>query len=96
MIPKQAIARAIEGGYKIDLDWFADLPIYAHAQIVIDPIFWQALIKKAEFTFDMIWECPLCASKNGGHEPWLWYSHRFVSLVLTNGDIEKFWKELLK
>ena len=38
--------KAVEGGFKLpSLHWFNELPEYAHAQFVIDPLFWQALGK---------------------------------------------------
>ena len=28
--------------------------------------------------------------------PWVYYAHRFYDLILTEGDTEKFWNEILK
>jgi hypothetical protein len=107
MIPKQAIEKAIEGGYKIDLAWFVDLPVYAHAQIIIDPDFWQALGKALGWlnhcpanidhkpTTNPL-ECPECGCSYNGAQIWKDSAHRFYDLILTGGDTEKFWDDLLQ
>lgn len=88
MIPKQAIEKAIEGGWQ---------PTIPHermptASIALDPTFWQALGKGCgwveKHTPDHL-ECP-------DLECWCNIANIFTRIVLTDGDTEKFWKELLQ
>lgn len=64
-------------------------------EIALDPIFWQALGKALGWyewplkhrpvdLADLDFKCPLCNA------------HRFYDLILTEGEPEQFWKELLK
>lgn len=84
MIPKEAIKKAIEGGwkYKSGSGWTV---------IALDPSFWQCLGKALGWADNKL---PVLA-----HEPLGYtrqkYAHRFYDLILTGGDTDAFWKELL-
>ena len=99
MIPKQAIEKAITGGWQPLSEWGSSWVDIPQERIALDPTFWQALGKALGWdednTTDMIWTCALCNQECGGHSKWLHYSHRFYDLILTSGDTEKFWEELL-
>ena len=72
-------------------DWTTKLPEYAQAQIALDPSFWQSLGKT------LGWE--KCAEGCEGDckvGVWKKKARRFYDLILTGGDTEKFWDELLK
>jgi len=86
MIPKVAIEKAIEGGwndrlYRVDM---GNRSVWTHSEaLVLDPAFWQALGRAL------------------GWEEYHWKhdrttQHRFYDLVLTGGDTEAYWNELLK
>ncbi len=61
---------------------------------VLDPLFWQALGKalgweEQSFGYETsygYWE---------GKPEWNYFAHMYFDLLLTGGDTEKFWKELL-
>lgn len=75
MIPKQAIEKAIEGGWKNSEN------IYPHWSVIaFDKTFWQALGKA------LGWE----------ELDWIPYGQHFAKVILTGGDTEAFWKEILK
>jgi hypothetical protein len=92
-----AIKLAIEkGGYDKDI---ANSNQFSRerteAEIILDPLFWQALgkalgwgenagIKSSDI--ENTW-LPLSG--------WKYHAHQYFDLVLTGGDVEKFWKELL-
>lgn len=65
------------------------------AVITTDPLFWQALGKA------LGWEQYLESggrNKYGDDEfdlSWKVYAHKYLDTVLTGGDTEQFWKELL-
>jgi hypothetical protein len=105
----EAIKLAIEkggyqepSGYGIEI-YFGSNPDYTTDTIVLDPLFWQALGKAlgwsetAWFTFhvrdegdsnrdDMNFDISLAE----------YFAHKYFQVVLTGGDTEKFWKELIK
>ena len=132
MIPKQAVEKAIEGGWRSNaIKWslrdpkdekeslkftpasyqemekakkydhwkaWILVPVYDYdvvsqelPLIAIDPTFWQALGKATD------------PERYEGSEPYngepmpryLCKAMHFYSLILTGGDTEKFWKELL-
>lgn len=92
----EAIRLAIEeGGYKKDPHLIDLMPLSNKtlALAVLDPLFWQALSKALGWDkthtvwFKQSWE---------NREPWLNHAHQHFDLILTGGDIESFWKELLK
>jgi len=98
MIPREAIERAIEGGWKwtqggnTDLtSWVFDK--YEGAQwqeIALDATFWQALGKALEWGVDK-------RDEGGVYKPsYRAYAEVFYDLILTKGDTEAFWRDLLK
>lgn len=87
MIPKRAIEKAIEGGWSVgNEDDFVTLRWEIWA---LDPTFWQSLGKALgwvdgdiELPFDWHFQSKLSA-------------HKFYEIILTGGDVERFWTELL-
>lgn len=95
-IPKEAIACAIEGGWHFKRhanQWILEQAeekekgsLYAtYDDAALDPEFWQAVTREKEVIL-----------QNGPHGniPH-YYAMRFYDLILTGGDTEVFWKELL-
>lgn len=107
---KEAIQKAIEGGYKLpnDTDYSASyvkiknvrgrttdfvfgqfgsqcLGTIPTADILLDPLFWQALGKA------MGWEF-----RSDHKEPWKKEWHRFIDHLAEGKDVESFFKDLLK
>lgn len=82
MIPKSAIEKAIEGGYPRNSEL---LDTYCTHGIALDPTFWQALAKVGLYT-----KSPRTV------DPWKRTAREFYDLILTGGDTEKFWEEILK
>lgn len=107
MIPPEAIEKAREGGYEVEIAFGllkgADKPWRTMA---LDPAFWQALQKALKYD-QPIWKCkqPLdrCDStfceyagwKNLNPESQYSKVYDFLHLILTGGDTDAFWKELL-
>ena len=99
MIPDEIMRLAQKGGYKIDLYWFSQLPQYAHAQFIIDPLFWSALGKSLGWgkeTYEDIrggytGTVHKIKSRTLGHE---YHAHRFYDLILQGKDTTEFWKEI--
>lgn len=110
MIPQQAITKAIEGGWKpknteitgnclpVGNGWsFVQLRssledarfFVVFSDIALDPTFWQALGKalgwKEWKTTALIYD----------ELTWYYQGRRFCYLILTGGDTEKFWADLL-
>ena len=97
-IPKEAIEKAIEGGWKPNahnegIDWRGVIqPWQATA---CDPSFWQSLGKALGWTERIDGGLKY---ENGFYKKLpveQWYAHKFYDLILTGGDTEVFWKELL-
>lgn len=105
MIPKQVIKMAIKGGWlsplKNEGKWsiiktwrgtfmrpyqYDDLEI-SLADLALDPLFWQSLGKALE------WDDVEDESTRTSY--WHFNALKFFSLILTNGDTEKFWKDLI-
>lgn len=98
-IPKEAIEKAIEGGWttpllranpKADIAGLLDTGHFEREQekIALDPSFWQALGKALGWRLeDDKWSSP---------RHWRKFVHRFLDVVLTSGDTDGFWSELLK
>ncbi len=97
MIPQRIIEKAIEGGWNAYFGRQGELLITRDTsnssagtwtpqwqEIVLDIFFWKAL-GKVEFNDPNVktLEDPI-------HR-----AHRFYDLILTGGDTEKFWEELL-
>lgn len=103
----KAIKLAIEkGGYKyghgVDGDYETDGWSYqeiideARDKVILDPLFWQALGKalgwREKKTGLLFRDLPEQANTI---ESCLPYAHLYFDLILTGGDTEKFWKDLL-
>lgn len=119
MIPKEAIEKAIEGGweafghcsptcpepatFEVSVDgiyviFHEDNSVVEHAidnvgypaeRIVLDASFWKSLGKA------LGWE-ELTEQGNPSGTGWYYRASAFLDLVLTGGDTDAFWKELLK
>lgn len=108
MIPKEAIVKAIEGGYGAVRFNGAEIKFYHKAAghmeqpylafvyhyIALDPSFWQSLGKALD------WYLPVFVmgrfSPNNSMWPnWLEKAQEFHTTVLTGGDTTKYWIELL-
>lgn len=71
--------------------------------IGLDPAFWQALGKALgwrhmidfEFQHDPSMGLPRYDHRAGQYPEWMYNAHRFYDLILTGGDTEKFWNDLL-
>lgn len=83
IIPTRAIELAIEGGWKNDFVLEAYNYSSFMASAALDPAFWQALVKNLR-------------PQNETRALWLVKAEQFAYLILTNGDTDKFWDELLK
>lgn len=97
MIPKQAIEKALEKSWicKACIEPEKNYPWYEHA-IALDPTFWQALGKALGWREEE-WH-PTRTYPDGSQKTWAGYmphAHRFYDLILTGGDTEKFWSDLL-
>jgi hypothetical protein len=107
MIPKAAIEKSIEGGWVpprpyLVLQFEKGSKLHAEEvmammlpqEIALDLSFWQALGKALRW--------PLLGQPYylGNHwcerEWWQYKAIKFYDLILTGGDTEAFWKELLK
>jgi len=94
----EAIKIAIEkGGYKDTEKWIPlekervlTLLTREWAFVMVDPLFWQALGKA------LGWKVGTDKRFDGYSYEWQHYAHQYFDLLLTGGDIEAFWKELLK
>ena len=83
IIPKEAIEKAIEGGWNdARLDYEA-----TYADIALDHSFWQALGMALE------WEGAI--DRRPFATEWENYAHAFYHRILTGGDTQAFWDELL-
>lgn len=105
----EAIKLAIEkGGYDTSIAYRFEKTVGdADRFATQDPLFWQALGKALGWHS----VCDenghdsgkpigtLCLERDicGGMmiQEWLYHAHQYIDLVLTGGDTEKFWKELL-
>jgi hypothetical protein len=96
MIPKQAIEKAIEGGWNDKIGGHYE-EIGFWQTIALDPTFWQALGKALGWN-GLILELIPDADRGKIIDPNEWHGHAldFYDLILTGGDTEAFWNELLK
>ena len=89
-----------KGGYKNEIGILdttlrleQELSLYEQAFIIQDPLFWQALGKALGWGFNL--------KKNPfdedeiGVDRWLAEALNYFHLVLTGGNTEKWWQELL-
>lgn len=100
-IPKQAIEKAMEGGYKVFGGNPSGQPNFQFMQehwagIALDPTFWVALGKALGWREEE-WH-PTRTHPDGESRTWAGYlphALRFYERVLTGGDTKAFWDELL-
>ncbi|TCU78881.1 hypothetical protein EDE08_101664 [Bradyrhizobium sp. R2.2-H] len=104
MIDKFAIEKAIEGGWKHfeGLDK-KEASLYAHnilalsdwQTIALDRTFWQALGKALGWEQKAGMRVTSIGTADHYEAGWSENAHRFYDLILTGGDMEKWWQELL-
>lgn len=121
---EKAIKKALQGGYREKgttfeflrmfptcLEFWLDnksTGIYSPFQILLDPLFWQAL-GKAEGWQKEPYLCPDCrviGTGKGNHmneckikdrkHDWQTYWHSFIDHLANNGSIDEFFNNLLK
>lgn len=95
MIPKEAIEKAVEGGWRgvitTKQTW---------ENIALDPSFWQALGKALGWSdtrksnYDFLGK-PHVREEMQPSPDWTRNALRFYDLILTEGDTKAFWGELL-
>ena len=104
-IPKEAIERAIQGGYTksdaVNSDWALRLPSELHGMIALDPSFWKALGEVLGWAEEdeLIRSC-WRLSGGGSYMPeglyhWHKTATRFCELILRRADTAEFWERLL-
>jgi hypothetical protein len=92
MILKQAIEKAKSGGWIEPTPYeFDGIKMVNYSEVALDPTFWQALSKALEWP--KISAYP--RESDNEHETWRMTAHTFYDLILTGGDTEKFWEELI-
>ena len=108
MIPKQAIEKAIEGGWHSELGldgvneygaYFNDgLYHYRPQEIALDPSFWQALGKALGWTdySEEHYTDSRDRTYSRTHKTWWLNASRFYDLILTGGDTDAFWRGVLE
>lgn len=92
-IPKEAIAKAKEGGWD-DYETMNGFVVSADEEpniAALDPLFWQALGKSLGWPKHE----PTKDSSSVGITEWHHFAMSFYNLILTNGDTDKFWTDLL-
>lgn len=80
-IPKEAIEKALAGGWRPDLNWdfvSRNFDINQRKELALDPAFWQALIPKV-----------------GKRELWYFYAEEWFDRYMQGKDIEGFWRSVL-
>ena len=97
----EAIKLAIgKGGYKnLRVDLGSDGNLYTFGErfhnkeldnmLVLDPLFWQALGKALEWRHLHGEFCDCLGTV------WREKAHQYFDLLMTDGDTDKFWRELL-
>ncbi len=110
---KEAIQKAIEGGYKDRHIWGIEDGKYilqgdageraghlTEEQILLDPLFWQAVGKAMGWGgFDTKYlhsQAEVEASSQMPPNEWRDHWHRFIDHLAEGKDAESFFKELLK
>lgn len=79
------------------IDWIVKHWSTGVNEMLLDPLFWQALGKALGWTFDGKFSRFSETMTFGEFEKrhWKTHAHQYFDLVLTGGNTEKFWKELL-
>lgn len=93
MIPKEAIEKAIEGGWKVP--YWGTNNICREYVFALDPAFWQTLGKALPTKFSNPNGSGYVGAK-GRVLGWKDHAMHFYDLILTGGDTKPFWDELLK
>lgn len=92
---KQAIQKAIEGGYKcVESEVLADgvwADLFRKA-ILLDPLFWQALGKAMGWGMKGLYE----GEKGQVMEYWIAVWHTFIDHLAEGKSADEFFTELLK
>lgn len=93
---KEAIQKAIEGGYKI-LSWDIGSPVYDKNEVLLDPLFWQSIGKALGWNEDHFYLVAngIEMESQQNDKVWKLYWHRFIDHLASGGEAEKFFKELL-
>lgn len=103
-LPKHIIELAIEGGWDIKkgvgipakIDIIPSMQLYASKvvpeKVILDPLFWEALGKRLGWSPKNSWK----DSGDIRHAGWIIEAKRFYDIILTNGNTDKFWEELLE
>lgn len=96
-IPKEAITKAIEGGWeprKYDLG--ADCEFNEWMHFALDPTFWQCLGKALGWYTPVFNDKHRFSHNHSIYPNWLEVALDFQELILTGGDAKAYWDELLK
>lgn len=101
-IPKEAIEKAVEGGWKYSASagWHSALgheEVQCMYLIALDPSFWQALGKALEWGIHAAYVTDPDDGAMGIEQvkEWKLNAFRFYDLILTEQSTEAFWRELL-
>lgn len=92
LIPKRAIELSIEGGYEIAYNMSQTKGTMRQNEIALDPEFWSALGKSLGWDEEVTSSNFKIDSMSGWEHYALWFTH----LILTGGNTESFWAELLR
>lgn len=98
MIPKNAIEKAEEGGWKPEVSNWESTPhsyLYEYS-FVLSPDFWQSLGKSLGWEEIRNEERPYLSYNQGLMWGWEAVAHRFYDLILTEKSTDEFWYNLLK
>jgi hypothetical protein len=102
---KEAIQKAIEGGYiytkeynQKTIDWLADNMLKHQHQVLLDPKFWQALGKSLgwELVDHKVHALAYSLGKELPNQKWLYNWHLFIDHLAEGKDPEEFFTNLLK
>lgn len=88
---EEAIKRAIEGGWKpkrVVLDQIT----MRHEEILLDPLFWQALGKAEGWKQEGV----ISSAKMAKKPDWVYQWIKFIEHLAEGKDADSFFKELLK
>ena len=97
MIPKNIIKKAIEGGYgnlkAHYINNVGGMDIINYHSVLLDPLFWQSLGKALDIKFEESFYYDFVS-----FDKWDWQQNalQFFNLILTGGDVDKFWADLSK
>ncbi len=95
-IPKEVIDKAKEGGWKpsgLDLYKVGNVDAINKYRVVLSPEFWIALGKALNKNESYL--SPLYGCDDVEGDWWWGIAMRFYDLILTGGDTDAFWQEIL-